>query len=85
MPTCRVYVDGELQFQRENIGRDDGAFAIRIALPAGARFLTLMATDAGNGISHDQICFADPWLAATMPPAISAEDIAAIEKLESNA
>ena len=25
-------------------------------------FLTLMSTDGGNGIGHDQICFADPWL-----------------------
>ena len=54
-----VYVDGETKAERKNIGRDDGGIAVDVPLPATALFLTLMATDGGNGIGHDQICFAD--------------------------
>lgn len=57
-----VYVDGDLKQERSNIGRDDGCLSVEVELPANSRFLTLMATDGGNGIGHDQICFADPWL-----------------------
>ena len=80
-----VYVDGELKFQRDSIGRDDGIIAVQVPLPAAARFLTLMATDAANGIGHDQICFADAWLSAAAPPNLSAADKAEIERLERRA
>jgi Protein of unknown function (DUF1553)/Protein of unknown function (DUF1549)/Planctomycete cytochrome C/NPCBM/NEW2 domain len=69
-----VYVDGEAKFERKNIGRDDGGIAVEIMLPATARFLTLMATDGGNGISHDQICFADAWLTPAQRPPMSEQD-----------
>jgi hypothetical protein len=36
--------------------------SFQLELGENARYLTLMATDAGNGIGHDQICFIDPWL-----------------------
>ena len=62
-----VYVDGELKTQRTALGRDDGPIPVAVSLPAEARFLTLMATDNGNGIGHDQICFGDPWLVAAKP------------------
>ena len=54
-----VLVDGKIVFQREQFGRNDGVATIDIAIPDGGRFLTLIATDSGNGISHDQVCFAD--------------------------
>jgi hypothetical protein len=57
-----VLVDGELKTQQLAIGRDNGLFDIDVTIPAAARFLTLMATDNGNDISHDQICFADAVL-----------------------
>jgi len=57
-----VFVDGELKSQRLAIGRDDGLVEVDIMIPATARFLTLMTTDNGNDISHDQICFADAVL-----------------------
>ncbi|WP_439630613.1 DUF1553 domain-containing protein [Gemmata sp.] len=67
-----VYVDGREQYRRLAFGRDDGPARVSIRVPADARFLTLMATDNGNGISHDQVGFADPWLraadAAGVPP-----------------
>lgn len=66
-----VYVDGDLKVDRLNIGRDDGSSAIEVMLPENARFLTLMSTDGGNGIGHDQICFADARLVAPQPPSLS--------------
>lgn len=80
--SCFVYVDGELKSHQKNIGRDDGGIAVEVPLPATSRFLTLMATDGGNGISHDQICFADPWLVAAQPPAISDDDKAELARLQ---
>lgn len=77
-----VYVDGELKANQKNIGRDDGGFAVDVVLPTAARFLTLMSTDGGNGIGHDQICFADPWLAAAQPPSMSDADKAELARLQ---
>lgn len=62
-----IYLDGVLQQGREAIGRDDGPIAIDISVSADKRFLTLVSTDAGNGIGHDQICFADAFLVAANP------------------
>lgn len=76
-----VYLDGESKAQRDRIGRDDGVTAIEISIPAKARFLTLMATDAGNGIGHDQICFADPWLGPARSAAHAPAELAEIEQL----
>ncbi len=77
-----VYVDGELKANQKNIGRDDGGFAVEVVLPTAARFLTLMSTDGGNGISHDQICFADPWLAAAQPPSMPDAEKAELARLQ---
>lgn len=57
-----VYLDGQLVSSFENIGRDDGVLSLSFPIAEENRFLTLMATDSGNGISHDQICFIDPVL-----------------------
>ncbi len=59
-----VLLDGKIAFQTDAIGRDDGLKDVSLGLPESARFLTLMATDAGNEISHDQICFVDARLTA---------------------
>jgi mono/diheme cytochrome c family protein len=53
-----VFFDGE-PVAHARIGFDDGGIPIDIPLPPAARFLTLIATDAGNGISMDQIFFGD--------------------------
>lgn len=80
--SLHVYVDGVSKFDRRNLGRDDGGVAVEVALPASTRFLTLMSTDGGNGIGHDQICFADPWLIAAQAPSQSDEDQAEIARLQ---
>ena len=47
------------------LGRDDGGVALEVPLPTQSRYLTLIATDAGNGISHDQLIFGDPRIAGS--------------------
>ncbi len=57
-----VYLDARPIVERTAIGRDDGLIEIIAEIPSSVRFLTLMATDHGNDISHDQICFANARL-----------------------
>ncbi|MEZ6105192.1 MAG: DUF1553 domain-containing protein [Pirellulaceae bacterium] len=59
-----VLVDGQEAFARREFTRSDGAIPCEVNLPAQARFLTLIATDGGDGIGHDQVFLGDPWLAA---------------------
>ncbi len=61
-PSAEYYVllDGALKASRK-IGRNDAA-AIAFDIPSTAKFLTLIATDGGNGYGHDQISFGDPRL-----------------------
>ena len=80
-----IYVDGQLKLARKNLGRDDGGIAVEVSIPNDARFLTLMASDGGNGIGHDQICFADPWLIAAKPSSLSDEDQSEIVRLQARA
>ncbi len=62
-----VFLDGQLLTERRGLGRDDGVVGIEIELPSTGLFLTLMATDNGNDIGHDQICFADAVLLPVTP------------------
>ncbi|MFO0877707.1 MAG: DUF1553 domain-containing protein [Gemmataceae bacterium] len=77
--SVQVLVDGAVRFERLEIGRDDGLFDLEVPLPPSARFLTLMATDAGNDIGHDQLGFGNLRLESAAPgkPA----DAARIEQL----
>ena len=71
-----------MKTQRTAIGRDDGTIPVEVSLPAEARFLTLMATDNGNGIGHDQICFGDPWLVAAKPAELTGSQRTELASLE---
>jgi hypothetical protein len=57
-----VLVDGKMRFRRCEINAFNGAFPVVIPLKAADRFLTLVATDAGDGIETDWIVFGDPRL-----------------------
>lgn len=59
---CDVWVvlDGEIRWNAIGLQRKDGLQRLRIEIPASSNFLTLIATDGGNGISHDQLGFGDP-------------------------
>jgi hypothetical protein len=61
-----VFVDGAPAAQGR-IGFDDGGTPLDISLPPGTKFLTLVATDAGNGIGHDQIFFGDARIEGSAP------------------
>jgi hypothetical protein len=58
----RVLVDGQSRFQRREISGYSGAIPASVPLSASDRFLTLVATDGGNGISGDLGFFGDPRL-----------------------
>ncbi len=57
-----VLVDGHIRFRRWQTNSTYGAIPISVALSENERFLTLAATDGGNGISADWTIFGDPRL-----------------------
>ena len=57
-----VFVDGQNRFARRNINKNDGAIPVTIPILDDNRFLTLVATDGGNGIGWDHTMFGDPQL-----------------------
>ncbi len=73
-----VLLDGEL-LQRGKLGRED-VVSLRIALAKGARFLTLVSTDGGDGYSHDQISFGDPRLEFAEESALTESQLQAREQ-----
>lgn len=62
-----VFVDGKLVARGMKIGKAAGGIPVNVALAPGTRFLTLMATDGGDGIGHDQVMWGDPLLARAEP------------------
>ncbi len=57
-----IFVDGEKVAEFRQLKRADGLKNIDIEITGDSGFLTLMATDGGNGYGHDQIGFGDPKL-----------------------
>ncbi len=55
-----VLLDGRIVLDFPGLKRSDGLKEIGLKLSESERFLTLMATDGGNGYAHDQIGFGDP-------------------------
>jgi hypothetical protein len=62
-----VFIDGKKVCEFRKLGRADGLKSIDVPIPDSARFLTLMATAGGNGISMDQIAFTNPRLQVDDP------------------
>ncbi|WP_182867646.1 DUF1553 domain-containing protein [Rhodopirellula sp. JC639] len=62
-----VFADGLKLAEFRNLKRDDGLQSIDLQLAPSVRFLTLVATDGGNGFSHDQIGFGDPRIRCNTP------------------
>jgi len=56
-----VYLDAKLVLQRTKMTKN-AVVPIDLELPRTARFLTLMATDGGDGIGSDLLFFGDPLL-----------------------
>jgi mono/diheme cytochrome c family protein len=72
-----VYVDGKLRAEKRNINHAAGGTALDLSIADDQRFLTLVATDGGNGIAFDQIFFGDPRLVTNKPDDVPASADAA--------
>ena len=59
-----MFVDGRLNWTRK-LQHQDGSVGIDVELGPTDRFLTLMATNAGNGASCDWVVIGDPVLDMT--------------------
>lgn len=68
-----VFVDGENVAAFKALRRDDGLQAVDLPLPPTARFLTLIATDGGNGFGMDQVGFGDPKVRREALPSLTDE------------
>lgn len=66
-----ILVDGEPRFQRRQIKSDHAGYLALVPIHESDRFLTLVATDGGNGICMDFIIFGDPQL--HLLPAMTSE------------
>jgi hypothetical protein len=60
-----VFTDGKVRFKRREINRYSEGIPVSIPILDGDRFLTLVATDGGDGIGWDHIMFGDPRLEMT--------------------
>lgn len=69
-----VFVDGQRVAEFSQLTRDKGLQEIDLNLSVEARFLTLVATDGGNGFSHDQIGFGDPKLKPAVAATLSDDE-----------
>ncbi len=56
-----VYVDGDAKAEKRKMRKTDSA-SVDVPIPASARYLTLMATDGGDGIGSDLLFFGDARL-----------------------
>lgn len=62
-----VFLDGKEGLIRRGLTRKDGLVSVDLPIAEGVRFLTLVATDGGNGYGHDQIGFGDARLVPDPP------------------
>ena len=64
----RVYLDGKLALSVRNFRAQQPGRPVDIELPAAARFLTLIVTEGGQGISHDQAILGNPRIVPDKDP-----------------
>jgi mono/diheme cytochrome c family protein len=57
-----VFVDGHRVAQYLDLNRKAGLQRVDVELPESAKWLTLIATDGGNGFAHDQVGWGDPYV-----------------------
>ena len=63
-----VFVNGQLRFQRRRISRGNGVFPVLIPIGKSDRFVTLAATNGGDGSAWNWIIFGDPRLEVLTVP-----------------
>ena len=74
-----VYVDGA-GVARGRIDQDSAGVPLDVELADDARHLTLVATDGGDGIGHDQVWFGDPRIEGTPSRPVDEPALAAAEE-----
>ena len=67
-----VYLDAERVLHRAGLAKTE-SLALEVPVPAGARFLTLMASDGGDGLGSDLLFIGNARLRAEAPAATPAE------------
>lgn len=60
-----IFVDGQLKMKREQLRVSGGTVKVDLELGPSDRFLTLVATDGGNGIGWDCVVVGEPVLEMT--------------------
>lgn len=60
MADLRVFVDGELRYQRLGFRRVDGDAPVSVELSPEDRFLTIVSTDSDGDTSYDHVVLIDP-------------------------
>ncbi|MEE3372050.1 MAG: DUF1553 domain-containing protein [Planctomycetota bacterium] len=55
-----IYLDGKRVHQQEGFAAQQKGVVIDLPLPVSARFLTLVVTEGGQGLSHDQAILGNP-------------------------
>ncbi len=77
-----VYLDGERALHRVGLVKSE-SFTIDLPIPSAVKYLTLMATDGGDGIGSDLLFLGDARLRAEIDAtALAAADRARIDKLK---
>ncbi len=76
-----VYLDGK-RLADGPLSRKQGAVKIAIDIPESIRFLTLLSTDGGNGISHDQVLFGDAHLQPAIPSQAGEAELKRLTQLD---
>ncbi len=76
-----LYADGRRVLQRIKFGANDAGLRVDVLPPLETRFLTLVSTDGGDGISHDQVFLGDPKVSLDAPEQHRAEHRALLARL----
>ena len=76
-----IFLDGEKIFTQRQLKRSMGLQTVALRIPDSAHFLTLIATDGGNGYGMDQIGFGDPKLKPAIHNALAQGDHRELEIL----
>jgi hypothetical protein len=66
-----AYLDGRQVLEHLHVRAQQSGLVIDIRIPEAARFLTLIVTEGGQGISHDQAIFGNPQIVPNKSEEIS--------------
>lgn len=76
-----ILLDGKTVVEFRHLSRHQGLKHVDLEVPTSNRFLTLIATDGGNGYSHDQIGFGDARISAVDSPTPSNAIAQSVDRL----